>query len=162
MFYCETLVALWLSWSWESICLKHLFSVLSWWVDGQMHLEWLSYWLSMFSSGSLLGGRYIAPGLAQTCQFNLGCKHITTVTTSGRRTGTGSDMSIQFDPKLPPAILHLLPSCTSANYTQPWTLYAYLVHSLQFAHTWSCWLSLWEIFHVWEDKVNKQVQSVRE
>ena len=67
----------------------------------------------MISSGSLLGGRCIAPGLAQTCQFNLGCRHITTVTTSGRRTVTvtGSDMSIQFDPKLPPAILHLLTSC---------------------------------------------------
>ena len=62
----------------------------------------------MISTSSLLSGRCIAPGLAQTCQFNLGCRHITTVTTSGRWTVTGSDMSIQFDPKLPPAILHLL------------------------------------------------------
>ena len=78
----------------------------------------------MISSGSLLGGRCIAPGLPQTCQFNLGCRHITTVTTSGRRTVTGSDMSIQFDPKLPPAILHSLTSCCSAPLETTHTLYA--------------------------------------
>ena len=131
--HCETLVALWLRWSWEVICIKLLFGVLNSWVAGQIYLEWLSYWLSMFSSGSFLGGRYIAPGLAQTCQFNLGDTSISTlgtVTTCCRWTVTGSDMSIQFDPKLPPAMLNLLHTFllfnSPWNYTLVYTVYCLL------------------------------------